>query len=180
MNGTQKAADAAFVITVAGPADADQISDFIAGLSVRSAFRRFFASVARPSSGLLRTLAGADGRADVVVATDGAVVVSHGMAVDRTLPDGTLASDIGLVVADRWQSRGVGSAVLAALTQRAADRGVSELVMDVLPANDRMLAMIASRWPEARREPGRDSVMIRARLRSLDQATSRAPAPRAA
>jgi GNAT superfamily N-acetyltransferase len=175
------AAGSAFEITVAGPADAGQISDFIAGLSVRSAFRRFFASVARPSSGLLRTLTGADGRADVVVATDGTdVVVGHGMAVDRTLPDGTLVSDIGLVVADRWQSRGVGSAVLTTLTQRAADRGVSELVMDVLPANDRMLAMIAGRWPEARREAGRDSVMIRARLRSRDQAASRAPAPRAA
>jgi GNAT superfamily N-acetyltransferase len=173
-------AGSAFEIVAAGPADADQISDFIAGLSVRSAFRRFFASVARPSSGLLRALTGADGRADVVVATDGAAIVGHGMAVDRSLPDGTLVSDIGLVVADRWQSRGVGSALLTTLTRRAAGRGVSELVMDVLPANDRMLAMIASRWPEARREAGRDAVMIRARLRSRDQATSRATAPRAA
>jgi GNAT superfamily N-acetyltransferase len=180
MQGTQQAIGPAPEIVAASPADADQISDFIAGLSVRSAFRRFFASVGRPSSGLLRTLTGADGRADVVVATDRAAVVGHAMAVDRTLPDGTLVSDIGLVVADRWQSRGVGSALLATLAQRAAGRGVSELVLDVLPANDRMLAMIASRWPEARREAGRGSVMIRARLRSTDQAASRARAPRAA
>lgn len=161
------AAATAVRVVPASPADACRISDFVAGLSVRTQFFRFFASVARPSSGLLRALTGADGRADVLIATDpDGAVVGHGMAVDRPAPDGTLATDLGLVVADQWQQRGIGSALLGMLAERAAGRGASELVMDVLPANGRMLGMIGRRWPDARREMHRDSVTVRARLRA--------------
>jgi GNAT superfamily N-acetyltransferase len=159
--------DRPFQVAVAGPADSGLISDFIGGLSVRTQFLRFFASVARPSSSLLRALSGGDGRSDVLIATDQAgAVVGHGMAVDQATAGGSRVADLGLVVADRWQGRGVGSALLGLLAQRAAGRGASELVMDVLPGNDRMLAMIGRRWPEASHELGRDSVMIRVRLRA--------------
>jgi len=165
----------------AGPADACRISDFIAGLSMRTQFFRFFASVARPSSGLLRSLSGADGRADVLLATNQAgAVVGHGMAVDRTASDGTLVSDMGLVVADDWQQQGIGSALLRRLAERAADRGASELVMDVLPANRRMLGMIGRRWPGARREAQPDSVTFHAALREQAPAAPAPPTARAA
>lgn len=161
---TQNVVPAPARVTAAGPADAGRISDFIAGLSVRTQFLRFFASVARPSSGLLGALTGADGRADVLVAADQAgVVIGHGMAADRITADGSRVSDLGLVVADHWQQRGIGSALLSMLAERAAGRGAGELVMDVLPGNDRMLAMIDRRWPGAHREFGSDSVRIRAR-----------------
>jgi GNAT superfamily N-acetyltransferase len=162
-SGCQKQRQVA--LAAAEPADARRVSDFISGLSVRTQFLRFFASVAPPSSGLLRSLIGADGRADVLLAADdGGTVIGHGMAVDRTLADGTKVCDLGLVIADRWQLRGVGSALLDQLARRAADRGVTELVMDVLPANTRMLAMIDRRWPGAPRQHGQDSVTIRARV----------------
>lgn len=151
------------MLTAAEPADALRVSDFISGLSVRTQFLRFFASVAPPSSGLLRSLTGADGRADVLIAADDdGTMIGHGMAVDRTAADGTRLSDIGVVVADQWQLRGVGSALLDELTRRAAGRGTTELVMDVLPENARMLAMIERRWPRARRAYERGSVTIRA------------------
>ena len=41
------------------------------------------------------------------------------MAVDRTAPDGGRITDIGVVVADRWQHRGVGSALLGRVIARA-------------------------------------------------------------
>jgi hypothetical protein len=101
------------VLVPGGPADARRVSDFISGLSVRTQFLRFFASVAPPSSGLLRSLTGAGGCTDVLLATGpGGEVVGHAMAVDRITPDGALVSDIGLVVADEWQLHGVGSALL--------------------------------------------------------------------
>ena len=160
MNQTQ-----GFQVTPSSPADAGRISDFIAGLSVRTQFLRFFAAVARPSSGLLRALTGAGGRTDVLIATDGrGAVIGHAMATDRTADDGRHLSDLGLVVADGWQGRGVGSALMTELAERAAGRGTDELVMDVLPGNTRMLAIAGRRWPGARREYNADSVTIRARL----------------
>jgi acetyltransferase len=182
---TQDAAGAPFDIVAASVADSRRISDFIAGLSVRTQFLRFFASVAPPSAGLLRALTGTDGRADVLVATDqSGAVVAHGMAADRTTADGARISDLGLVVADQWQQRGVGSAVLGMLADRARDRGAAELVMDVLPGNDRMLGIISRRWPDARRELGPYSLTIRARPRYASPAASLVPpltpAPRTA
>jgi GNAT superfamily N-acetyltransferase len=154
--------DQAVTMTQAGPADAHRVSDFITGLSVRTQFLRFFASVAPPSSSLLRALTGADGRADVLVAVDGdGTIVGHGMAVDRPAAGGGLVSDVGLVIADDWQLRGVGSALLDELSDRAGRRGVSDLVMDVLADNGRMRAMIDRRWPGACRDLGRDSITYR-------------------
>jgi GNAT superfamily N-acetyltransferase len=162
MTGSQE-----FALVPAGPADACRISDFVAGLSLRTQFLRFFASVATPSSSLLRSLCGdgsADGR-DVLIALDrGGAVIGHGMIVDQTGPVGETVSDVGLVVADQWQGHGVGSALLAALVQRAARRGSAELVMDVLPENSQMLAIIDRHWPGAPRYRNRDSWTIRARL----------------
>jgi acetyltransferase len=153
------------MLTTGTPADAERVREFVAGLSLRSQFFRFFASVATPSSSLLRSLTGAGGRADVLIAMDASGnLVGHGMVVDRTAGDGRQVSDIGVVVADSWQGRGVGSALLRALAQRAAGRGSAELVMDVLPENARMLGMIERRWPDTRRSRNRDSVTIRASL----------------
>jgi len=162
--------DPSFAIRASGPADCGPIRDFISGLSVRTQFLRFFASVAPPSAGLLRGLCGADGRALVILATDSrGAVIGHAMTVDRTAADGLRISDVGLVVADGWQGRGVGSALLGAVVAGASARGVSTLVMDVLPGNDKMLAMIERRWPGARRQFSADSVTIRACLRGRGQ-----------
>ncbi len=120
---------------VAGPRDAEMIRDFINGLTVRTQFLRFFASVAPPSSGLLRGLCGAGGDADAVLAFHQGSVIGHCMAADKTGPDGALASEIGLVVADRWQQHGVGTALLRAVAARAAARRGRMLVNVVLPGN---------------------------------------------
>jgi GNAT superfamily N-acetyltransferase len=149
--------------------DSGDIREFINGLSVRTQFLRFFGIAAPPSSGMLRVLSGTDRSADIVIATYRGSVIGHAMAVDRRTidradGDGIRMSDIGLVVADSWQLRGVGSALLGMLVRRAARRGIRTLVMDVLPGNDRMLAMIERRWPGARREVGADFITISACL----------------
>jgi hypothetical protein len=54
-----------------------------------------------------------------------------------------------VVVADAWQSKGVGAALMRALIARAQARGVTALAMDVLPDNRRVLAMILGHWPDA-------------------------------
>src|SRR6185436_15625 len=104
------------------PAEQAALSDFFAALSVESRYRRFFAPV-RPSHGLLDLLSGRPANVDAIVAIADGVIVGH-------------------VVADAWQRRGVGAALMRALIARAQARGVTALAMDVLPGNRRVLAMI--------------------------------------
>ena len=155
--------------------DADRISEFVCGLSAQSRYFRFFASVAPPSSGLLRALCGGTG-ADVLLVTDGAgAVIAHGMAADTRVGD-ELASNLGLVVTDRWQQQGLGGLLLSTLVGRAAGRGIRSLVLDVLPENERMLGIINRRWPDARRERTRDAIVIRPAI-TPDQRTGVWPVP---
>ncbi len=140
--------------------DASRIREFVCGLSPRSQNFRFFATVAPPSTGLLRALSGAGGTADILLVTDGqGSVIGHGMAAD----EGS-ATDIGLVVADRWQRHGIGTLLLTVLVDRAVTRGIRSLVLDVLPANEQMLGIISRRWPDAPRERTPDAIVIRPQL----------------
>ena len=142
------------------PADEALLHDFFDALSVESRYLRFFAPV-MPSCGLLDLMAGKPAHVDAIVAVADGVIVGHAMAADRPAPGdpgdpgysgrpgGPRATDIGVVVADAWQRRGVGAALMRALIGRARARGVTALAMDVLPGNRRVLAMIAGHWPEA-------------------------------
>jgi L-amino acid N-acyltransferase YncA len=145
-------------------ADCEAIRSFVAGLSPHTRLLRFFTPVSPPSSAVLRAMCGADGAADVLVATHNGAVVAHAMAADAVGPEGCRAADIAVVVADDWQHRGVGSEILGRLVARAAARAVRVLVMDVLPENDRMLGMISRRWPGAAYEFAAGAVTVRVRL----------------
>jgi L-amino acid N-acyltransferase YncA len=150
-------------IRPASPADLAALSDFFAGLSVRTRYLRFFGPVT-PGAALLRSLAGCADTIDAVVAVRGGVIVGHAMAADRNDPPGTRVTDIGVVVADAWQGRGLGSALMRAVVTGAQARGVALLEMDVLGHNRPVLDMITSHWPAARIEHSPDCVSIRIRL----------------
>jgi GNAT superfamily N-acetyltransferase len=157
---------AAIAIRQARPEDLPALSDFFAGLSAHSRYLRFFGPVI-PRAALLRTLAGFADNVDVLVAVRGGVIVGHAMAVDRTdpqAPRGTRATDVGLVVADAWQGRGVGSALMRALVTGAQARGVTTLEMDVLDGNRQVLAMVTGHWPAACVDHNSDGFAIRVRL----------------
>ncbi len=163
------AGPAAAAIRPVSPADEALLSDFFAALSVESRYLRFFAPVT-PSCGLLDLMAGKPAHVDAIIAVADGVVVGHAMAADRPAPGdpgtpgrpgGPRATDVGVVVADAWQRRGVGAALMRALIGRARARGVTALAMDVLPGNRRVLAMIAGHWPEAAIGRSADGVDIR-------------------
>jgi len=86
------------------------------------------------------------------------------MAADRTGPRGARVTDIGVVVGDAWQGRGLGAALMRALVTRARARGVTQLELDVLNGNRQVIDMITSHWPAARVERSPDSISIRIRL----------------
>jgi acetyltransferase len=152
-------------IRAASAADREAIKSFVMGLSPRARFLRFFSPVAPPSSAVLRGMCGTGQGKDALIATENGEIIGHVMASDVTGPDGCRVADIGLVVTDRWQNHGIGSEMLSRVIARAAARGVSGLVMEVLPENRRMLAMITRKWADARYEFAGGSVTVRVRLR---------------
>jgi GNAT superfamily N-acetyltransferase len=158
---------AAIAIRQARPEeDLAALSDFFAGLSRHTRYLRFFGPVT-PGPALQRTLAGCADTIDALVAVRGGVIVGHAMAVDRVdpkPPGGTRVTDIGVVVDDAWQGRGVGAALMRAIVTGAQARGVSVLEMDVLDGNHRVLAMLTGHWPAARVDHTPDGLAIRVRL----------------
>lgn len=161
MSRTQEWADspagpAGITIRPACASDAAALASFFAGLSARSRYMRFFAPVT-PTQAMIRALTGGGGRHALVATRDG-MVIGHGMAADRA---GLESTEIGVVVTDGWQGRGVGSALVRALVTAAGARGVTTITMDVLPGNRRVLAMIARKWPAARLHLGPDCVTAR-------------------
>jgi GNAT superfamily N-acetyltransferase len=143
--------------------DLPALADFFAGLSLNTRYLRFFGPI-RPGAALLRTLAGCAGNVDALAAVRSGVIVGHAMAVDRADPRGTWVTDIGVVVDDAWQGRGVGAALMRAIVTGAQARGVSVLEMDVLDGNQRVLAMVTTHWPAARVDHTPDGLAIRVRL----------------
>jgi GNAT superfamily N-acetyltransferase len=147
---------------------------FFAGLSVQTRYLRFFAPV-RPTPALLRALSGG-ANADAVVAVRGGVIIGHAMAADQPGTEGSrrpgavrdpqepTVTDIGVVVADAWQGRGVGSALVHALVARAKARGVGSMTMEVLHANRRVLSMIERCWPAAEIDHSRECATIHVQL----------------
>jgi acetyltransferase len=153
----------------------EALGDFFAGLSTQTRYLRFFAPV-RPTPAMLRVLSGCDAHVDALVAVRDGVIIGHAMAADQPATEGPPSSsaardpqrpsvtDIGVVVADAWQGRGVGSALVRALVARAQARGVRSMTMEVLHANRTVLGMIERRWPAAEIGHCRESAAIHVQL----------------
>ena len=175
--GDQVPGSPATTIRPSGCADLAALGAFFAGLSLHTRVKRFFAPVS-PGPAMLRRLGGTAGQADVLVAVRGGVIIGHAMAVDQASPEAGLITDIGVVVADAWQGRGVGAALIRALVGRAQARGVTGVSMDVLPSNRAVLGMITSHWAAARTDRSADSVTVQIQL--LPQQHERQLVPAAA
>lgn len=181
-------ARAAAIIRPTGPADMAALSDFFAGLSTQTRYLRFFVPIT-PTPAMLRVLSGGDASVDALVAVRGGVIIGHAMAADQPAtegsrrtgavrdPLGSTVTDIGVVVADAWQGRGVGSALVRALVTRAQARGVTSITMEVLHANHRVLAMIERHWAAAETGRSQESVIIDIRLPRSEQLPTALPGP---
>lgn len=151
-------------IRPARTADRDAIREFLAGLSPRTRYLRFFTGAPGVGTAMLRLLAGGGASTDALVATEADAIIGHAMAADTTAPSGEQVTDIGVAVTDRCQGHGIGSALIRELMARARARGASTVAMDVLAENRRVLAMVARGWPAARYDQSGPYVTIRAPL----------------
>ena len=146
------AAAAGVLLRPACPADREPVGRFLAGLTLDSAYRRFFTGIGSPSSTLVRRLVEVDqDRRTALLAVIGDEVV--GLADTALDADGRTV-ELGVVVADRWQRQGIGPWLCAAALAPAVARGATSLRVHSLPDNSRVARLLRRRWPAA--APRRD------------------------
>lgn len=125
--------------------DAAAIRCLFQGLSERSTWLRFF-SVCPSLDRVVgwATQVDDDRRLGLVaIATDSGQVIAHaGLERDHRQPD---RAEFALVIADRYQGRGLGRVLLGRLVEVANRAGIRWLTGEVLADNHRMLNLLR-RW----------------------------------
>lgn len=123
--------------------DRAALASAAARLSERSRYLRFGSAKPSLSERELDTLTELDRRSsDALLATDAATRDVVGVARFAALPDKEGVVDVAVTVGDRWQGRGLGTALLARLIARARDEGHVALHATVLAENRASIAML--------------------------------------
>jgi acetyltransferase len=143
------------------PQDALQILDFVAGLSSQSRLRWFRGAVKGASTSLLTRPAQMDWERHVALV---ATITERGE--ERVIADARFVIDeakdsaeFALVVADRWQRRGVDRRAMSALCDAARRRGLLRLNGNLLDDNTAMLCLMQRCGFNRMPHPDEDGVM---------------------
>jgi RimJ/RimL family protein N-acetyltransferase len=143
------------------PEDAPALQRFHTSLSEQSVYLRFF--------GFMRVLS--DAQAHYFTQLDG----THRVALVALDPDnletiigvvrfdhdaGTTEAEYAAVVTDRWQGRGLGTALTRRLIAAARQGGITHLYAIVLPGNDRMLHLFRDLHLPERAAPEDGSIRV--------------------
>jgi GNAT superfamily N-acetyltransferase len=135
------------VIRPVGPEDKPLIADGFERLSARSRYRRFFRPLDRLSARDLAYLTEIDHHDhEALAALDPATGQLIGVAryVRSDAPD---EAEVSVVVGDPWQRRGVATALLEHLVERARAEGVRNFVALVMDENVEALKLFEHRVP---------------------------------
>lgn len=134
------------VLRPAGPDDAGLLTDLLTGLSPTSSFHRFMAGLGEPKPALVRGLLRAEPRRGALLAvTRGAAGESAlGHASWSVTPDRVV--DVGVLVADCAQGRGIGTALFGVAVDAARAVGADAVHLDVHPDNRRLVAGLRRRF----------------------------------
>jgi RimJ/RimL family protein N-acetyltransferase len=125
------------------PEDREELAAGMERLSPESRYRRFFTPTSKLSAAELSYLTEVDHRDhEALVALE--PETGHGIGVARfvrSAEDGERA-EVAVAVADSWQNRGVATALLDRLTERAREEGVRRFTAEILADNTPMLELI--------------------------------------
>ncbi|MEW2520431.1 GNAT family N-acetyltransferase [Actinacidiphila alni] len=134
------------------PTDRDAVARLFAACSAETVRLRFWGGRREfPRDHLDALLAGPPAEHDAVVAHRGGRDHLVGIAGFAAGPDGRPGSgELGVLVVDAWQRRGVGTAMIGLLLARARARGVEHVVANVLPGRHGLLAALGRRLEPVR------------------------------
>ncbi len=141
------------------PKDRAGLSSGIDRLSLQSRYQRFFVPVNRLQERDLTYLTLIDHHDhEALLAFDEDSGV--GVAVARYVRTSAAVAEPAIVVVDEWQRRGVGSALIAALVQRARNEGIVRFEAPVLASNGAAIRLFERIGPTDKRPDGPEVKLI--------------------
>ena len=127
------------------PGDAAALARAYANLGEQSRYRRFFTVMPELPEATLKAAVEVDHQdheALVAMPLLSAEIVGECRFIRRAdQPD---TADTGVTVIDQWQGRGLGSALLTRLSERALEVGIDYFAAEILAENRTMLALLPS------------------------------------
>jgi protein lysine acetyltransferase len=149
------------------PEDASPLEASLEHLSAMSRYRRFRAPVQRYSAGELKWLTEVDhDRHEALVALDPSAASIVGVVRYVCDPDDQTHAHVTYVVADAWQGRGVGTALIERLAQRARAARVERWTALMLVGDQRARRLLARVADETEEHRDSGTLEITARLRT--------------
>ena len=144
------------------PADAPRLARAYENLGEQSRYRRFFTLMPElPASTLVRASEVDHENHEALIASPLLSPEIVGECRFVRFEDRPDTADLAITVIDSWQGRGLGSALLARLSARALEVGVTHFTADVLAENRPMLALLPSL---GRFETDHDGPVVSARI----------------
>ena len=124
------------------PEDDRVLVEIFARLSPQTVYQRFFTAMPELTPGMARYLSHVNyrSRLALVAETNGNVI---GVGRYERTPDPDVV-ELGLLVLDEWQNRGLGRVLLHETIRAAEINGIHQFRADVLSDNRRMLKLLAS------------------------------------
>ncbi len=130
------------------PDDVEGLRDLVSGLSPQSSFLRFWAGVGTPSTRLVTALLRRDDAHGAWVAERADRLLGH-VSWARVAPG---VVEVGAMVADGWQRRGLGRLLADRALAEAAELGAREVRLVVHGENRTLLKRLATGADRVRRE----------------------------
>ena len=126
--------------------DLERERTFIAGLSTESRYKRFLNDFREPPPALVNQFVHVNYRDSMAfVATTGAADAESFLGIGRYALDTSCdRTEFAVSVADDWQGRGIGAALVSVLFEYARMQGIQRLVGWVLATNEPMLRLARS------------------------------------
>jgi acetyltransferase len=133
--------DTKVCIRIATPSDGEKLLSMFARASSETIYKRFHIPYPEVPEWIVDLMLGTDHHdKESLVAVAEEKIVGHAMYV--RFGDDTEA-EMAIIVEDRWQSMGVGKALLSELEERARLRGIDTFTGEVLATNRVMLGLAA-------------------------------------
>ena len=127
------------------PQDGPALVRAYANLGEQSRYRRFFTVMPELPESTLKAAVEVDHTDhEALVALPLASTQIVGECRFIRLPDQPEVAEVGVTVVDAWQGRGLGSALLARLSERAAEAGIEYFSAEILAENRTMLSLLPS------------------------------------
>lgn len=157
------------------PADLDIETEFVQAWSAETRYNRLFSAGSHTSPERLKTITRIDYARDMAL-------IATVMLDDREMQIGVAryvrceddkTCEFALSVADAWQHRGIGRALMLNLIDSAAAAGIETMVGDILSSNTRMLHFMRSLGFSAAASP--DGPQLRHVSKRLEPAAPSSP-----